>query len=92
MNSITNYKIIIIVIIIVIVCRCLEVLNVEGNQLAAMPAGALRLKHLAELNVRRNFMHPVFWPDFTRNQPQVHFVVLYSCSKPRLIFKNVFSF
>ena len=52
-------------------CRALEILNLEGNELPAMPAGALKLRELSELNVRRNFMHPVFWSDFSRNEPQV---------------------
>ena len=42
----------------------------EGNQLPAMPAGALRLD-LDRLNVKNNFMHPLFWHENTHNEPQV---------------------
>ncbi|XP_023930593.1 leucine-rich repeat-containing protein 63 [Lingula anatina] len=48
----------------------LRELMVEGNQLAAMPSGALKLKNLKHLTVRNNFMHPLFWKENTRNQPQ----------------------
>lgn len=42
----------------------------EGNQLPAMPCGALLLD-LFYLNVKNNFMHPLFWKEHTQNQPQV---------------------
>ncbi|XP_053404310.1 leucine-rich repeat-containing protein 63-like [Mercenaria mercenaria] len=47
----------------------LRELNVEGNQLPAMPSGALRLD-LDRLNVKNNFMHPLFWHENTHNEPQ----------------------
>ncbi|XP_060070630.1 leucine-rich repeat-containing protein 63-like [Ylistrum balloti] len=49
--------------------RSLRELNMEGNQLPAMPCGALLLE-LNYLNVKNNFMHPLFWKENTRNQPQ----------------------
>ncbi|XP_063428847.1 leucine-rich repeat-containing protein 63-like [Mytilus trossulus] len=49
--------------------RCLRELNLEGNQLPAMPSGALGLE-LDYLNVKNNFMHPLFWKENTQNQPQ----------------------
>jgi len=55
----------------VLLCRGLEVLKVEGNQLVAMPAGVLRLHRLQQLKVINNFMHPVFWKDAMADQPQV---------------------
>lgn len=47
----------------------LRELNLEGNQLPAMPSGALRLD-LDRLNVKNNFMHPLFWHENTHNEPQ----------------------
>ncbi|ESO92913.1 hypothetical protein LOTGIDRAFT_232977 [Lottia gigantea] len=44
-------------------------LNIEGNQLPAMPCGALTL-NLQYLNVKNNFMHPLFWKEHTDNMPQ----------------------
>ncbi|KAK6195404.1 hypothetical protein SNE40_000842 [Patella caerulea] len=44
-------------------------LNLEGNQLPAMPSGALKL-NLQYLNVKNNFMHPLFWKENTYNEPQ----------------------
>ncbi|KAK3095277.1 hypothetical protein FSP39_012616 [Pinctada imbricata] len=49
--------------------RNLRELNMEGNQLPAMPCGALLLD-LFYLNVKNNFMHPLFWKENTQNQPQ----------------------
>lgn len=58
--------------------RSLRELNLEGNQLPAMPSGALRLD-LDRLNVKNNFMHPLFWHENTHNEPQVMLTaVLYS--------------
>jgi hypothetical protein len=56
--------------IVYFVYRSLRELNVEGNQLPAMPSGALRLD-LDRLNVKNNFMHPLFWHENTHNEPQV---------------------
>ncbi|KAL3847912.1 hypothetical protein ACJMK2_018802 [Sinanodonta woodiana] len=47
----------------------LKEMNLEGNQLPAMPSGALRL-HLDFLNVKNNYMHPLFWRENTQNEPQ----------------------
>ena len=52
-------------------CRRLVELNAEGNQLPAMPVGALKLKEMKYLRVRNNFMHPLFWRENTKNEPQV---------------------
>ncbi|WAR28101.1 LRC63-like protein [Mya arenaria] len=49
--------------------QSLRELNMEGNQLSAMPSGALRLD-LDRLNVKNNFMHPLFWQENTHNEPQ----------------------
>ncbi|XP_069614374.1 leucine-rich repeat-containing protein 63 [Ranitomeya imitator] len=49
--------------------RALEFLNVEGNSLPALPCGALKLK-LKHLRVGNNRMHPLFWGENTRIQPQ----------------------
>ncbi|XP_052216236.1 leucine-rich repeat-containing protein 63-like isoform X1 [Dreissena polymorpha] len=49
--------------------QSLRELNMEGNQLPAMPSGALRLD-LDRLNVKNNFMHPLFWHENTHNEPQ----------------------
>lgn len=49
--------------------QSLRELNLEGNQLPAMPSGALRLD-LDHLNVKNNFMHPLFWHENTHNEPQ----------------------
>lgn len=50
--------------------RNLRELNVEGNQLPAMPSGALNLQNLIKLNVRNNLMHPLFWKENSKNEPQ----------------------
>ena len=52
-------------------CRSLKELNVEGNQLVAMPAGLLQLRRLRRLNVTNNFMDPVFWTEAVISQPPV---------------------
>ena len=46
-------------------------MNVEGNQLCALPCGALQLPSLKYLNVKNNYMHPLFWQEHSRNSPQV---------------------
>jgi len=56
-------------------CRSVREINLEGNQLPAMPCGALLLE-LNYLNVKNNFMHPLFWKENTRNQPQVCLMTL----------------
>ena len=55
--------------------RTLRELNLEGNQLPAMPSGALRLD-LDVLNVKNNFMHPLFWQESTKNEPQVSLLTI----------------
>jgi hypothetical protein len=55
----------------------------EGNQLPAMTSGALGLE-LDYLNVKNNFMHPLFWKENTQNQPQVclhftSFIFVFNC-------------
>ncbi|KAK7480474.1 hypothetical protein BaRGS_00028291 [Batillaria attramentaria] len=47
----------------------LEELDLDGNQLPALPAGVLNLR-LTAIRVRNNFMHPLFWKDHTKKQPQ----------------------
>ena len=51
--------------------RYLRELNLEGNQLVALPTGMLRLRHLRHLCVRNNFLHPLFWKDNSKNTPSV---------------------
>lgn len=43
----------------------------EGNELVALPVGCLQLRRLARLTVRNNYLHPLFWLENSRNQPQV---------------------
>ena len=52
-------------------CRNLRLLNVEGNQLGALPCGALQLTSLKYLNIKNNYVHPLFWQEHSRNSPQV---------------------
>ena len=59
-------------------CRDLEELKLEGNQLVAMPTGLLRLHKLRLLKVTNNFMHPVFWKDAVANHPEVSWSLLMS--------------
>ncbi|XP_071376251.1 leucine-rich repeat-containing protein 63 [Centroberyx affinis] len=47
----------------------LQVLNVEGNQLPALPCGALHLR-LKQLRTAHNFMHPYFLESFSRRSAQ----------------------
>ncbi|XP_022102059.1 leucine-rich repeat-containing protein 63-like isoform X2 [Acanthaster planci] len=48
----------------------LRELNVEGNQLPALPCSALKLRKLRYLRVTNNFMHPLFWKENSQNDPQ----------------------
>ena len=54
-----------------LLCRGLEELKLEGNQLVAMPASILQLRRLRQLKVTNNFMHPLFWKDAMADQTQV---------------------
>lgn len=54
-------------------CRMLRFLNLEGNQLAALPCSFLKLRNLRSLRVYNNFMHPLFWRENSQNNPQVSF-------------------
>ncbi|XP_067848661.1 uncharacterized protein [Heptranchias perlo] len=49
--------------------RALQFLNVEGNELISLPCGLLQL-HLKNVRVDNNYMHPLFWGENARNQPQ----------------------
>ena len=49
---------------------CLRELNLEGNQLGAMPVGALYL-NIKYLRISNNFTHPLFWRETATNQVQV---------------------
>lgn len=42
-------------------------LFLEGNQLLSLPCACLALHHLRYIRVRNNFMHPIFWPESTRD-------------------------
>ncbi|XP_071511291.1 uncharacterized protein [Diadema antillarum] len=48
----------------------LRELNLEGNQIAALPSGMLKLRELKYLRVINNFMHPLFWKENSQNNPQ----------------------
>ncbi|XP_071950183.1 uncharacterized protein [Antedon mediterranea] len=48
----------------------LRALNLDGNQLAAMPAGSLKLHNLEYLRVYNNYMHPYLWFENSTNTPQ----------------------
>lgn len=48
----------------------LRALNLEGNQLAALPCGMLKLRELRYLRVINNFMHPLLWKENSQNNPQ----------------------
>ena len=60
--------------------RKLEELDVEGNMLPALPAGALHLNLLA-VRVKNNMMHPLFWKEHTRKVPQVALHLAHFCSR-----------
>ncbi|XP_038243843.1 leucine-rich repeat-containing protein 63 isoform X2 [Dermochelys coriacea] len=47
----------------------LEYLNVEGNQLCALPCEVLKLP-VKLLNTENNLMHPFLWKENSQNQPQ----------------------
>ena len=55
----------------VLIYRSLRELNLEGNQLGALPVGALHLNGLKYLKINNNFMHPLLWRETATNQPQV---------------------
>nr|XP_054771313.1 uncharacterized protein LOC129279242 [Lytechinus pictus] len=48
----------------------LRALNLEGNQLPALPCGMLKLRDLHYLRVINNFMHPLLWRENSQNNPQ----------------------
>ncbi|CAL1546904.1 unnamed protein product [Lymnaea stagnalis] len=50
--------------------QSLKVLDIEGNQIPALPASCLTMLNLSHVNVRNNFMHPLFWKENTKNKPQ----------------------
>ncbi|CAG5134868.1 unnamed protein product [Candidula unifasciata] len=50
--------------------KSLHTLDLEGNQITALPASCLHMEKLTQVNVRNNFMHPVFWKENNRNQAQ----------------------
>ncbi|GFO40033.1 leucine-rich repeat-containing protein 63 [Plakobranchus ocellatus] len=50
--------------------KSLQILDLEGNQIPALPAKCLDMMSLTHVNVRNNFMHPLFWKENTRNKPQ----------------------
>ncbi|KAK3787875.1 hypothetical protein RRG08_022168 [Elysia crispata] len=50
--------------------KSLQVLDLEGNQIPALPAKCLDMISLSHVNVRNNFMHPLFWKENTHNKPQ----------------------
>uniref|UniRef100_UPI00398F686D leucine-rich repeat-containing protein 63 isoform X2 n=1 Tax=Pristiophorus japonicus TaxID=55135 RepID=UPI00398F686D len=47
----------------------LQFLNVEGNELMSLPCDLLQLQ-LKNLLVENNYMHPLFWKEYSLNQPQ----------------------
>ncbi|XP_072440695.1 leucine-rich repeat-containing protein 63 isoform X1 [Chiloscyllium punctatum] len=49
--------------------RKLQFLNIEGNELTTLPHGLLQL-HLKQLRLENNYIHPLFWEENARNQPQ----------------------
>ncbi|KAK7090541.1 leucine-rich repeat-containing protein 63-like [Littorina saxatilis] len=67
----------------------LEELDVEGNMLPALPAGVLCLR-LVGVRVKNNLMHPLFWKEHTRKEPQrlMHLAML-DLHRHRLIPKDI---
>ena len=55
----------------------LRELNLEGNQLGALPVGALYL-NLKYLRIQNNFTHPLMWRETAANQPQVRLIAHHS--------------
>ncbi|XP_060688894.1 leucine-rich repeat-containing protein 63 isoform X2 [Hemiscyllium ocellatum] len=49
--------------------RKLQFLNIEGNELTTLPHGLLQLP-LKQLRLENNYIHPLFWEENARNQPQ----------------------
>ena len=59
---------------------CLRELNLEGNQLGAMPVGALYL-NIKYLRINNNFTHPLLWRETATNQPQVRRMAKAACKR-----------
>ena len=55
---------------LVYIYSSLRELNLEGNQLGALPVGALHL-NLKYVRIQNNFTHPLMWRETAKNQPQV---------------------
>ncbi|XP_048396197.1 leucine-rich repeat-containing protein 63-like [Stegostoma tigrinum] len=49
--------------------RKLQFLNIAGNELTTLPNDLLQLK-LKQLRLENNYLHPLFWEENARNQPQ----------------------
>ncbi|XP_048458856.1 uncharacterized protein LOC109917213 isoform X2 [Rhincodon typus] len=47
----------------------LQFLNIAGNELTTLPNDLLQLK-LKQLRLENNYIHPMFWEENARNQPQ----------------------
>ncbi|XP_067949228.1 uncharacterized protein [Watersipora subatra] len=50
--------------------QSLQVLFVEGNQLVALPCACLAIPNLRYIRVRNNFMHPIFWPGYMKDNDE----------------------
>ena len=57
----------VVILHLLFIYRSLQVLFVEGNQLVALPCATLAIPHLRYIRVRNNFMHPIFWPEYMKD-------------------------
>ncbi|EDV22037.1 uncharacterized protein TRIADDRAFT_59607 [Trichoplax adhaerens] len=49
--------------------RNLRILNLEGNEIVALPCDVMNLD-LKHLYIANNYIHPLFWANYTKNDPQ----------------------
>lgn len=50
----------------------LRIVNLEGNEVIALPCDVMNLD-LKHLYIANNYIHPLFWANYIKNDPQVKF-------------------
>jgi len=56
--------------------KSLTILDIEGNQIPALPASMVSMEKLHYVNMRNNFMHPLFWKENSINKTPQHLLDL----------------
>ena len=74
------------------ILRKLKNLNYEGNEIEYLPGCMLKMKRLKNINVKKNYLHPLIWRKLVVNQIPVIVILLLLIQSVITLFDILFQF